>query len=407
MDRRTRIALWGNFGTANWGNECTLQAILRSARERLPEAELMCICSEPDDTTQRHRLPAVQISAMRRLAPPRTGPRPPRPIRIARRAATELREWVHALRVARKLDMIIMTGTGMLTDDAEGPFGLPYDMFKWALAAKVWGGKLSFVSVGVEPIRNPLARFFITTSLRLADYRSYRDAQSREHLVEIGFAAGDDEVYPDLAFSLPERPPRPAANGDGRRKTVAVGVYSYRFCGEGGEGNAAAYRDYLNKLARFVGWLIDQGHLVRLIIGDLTYDRRVLDDLRRLLASAPAAGDGRIVDEPAASVDDVIRQIAEADIVVASRFHNVLLALFMGKPVVSISYNVKNEALMAEMGLAEYCQTIDELDVDRLIAQFISLEREAARLQPAIVAKAGLYRHGLEQQYQALFSGIG
>ena len=61
-----------------------------------------------------------------------------------------------------------------------------------------------------------------------------------------------------------------------------------------------------------------------------------------------------------------------------SRFHNVLLALMLGRPVVSMSYNEKNDALMREMGLAAYCQTLDELDPARLRVQFKSLEREAA-----------------------------
>ena len=41
-----------------------------------------------------------------------------------------------------------------------------------------------------------------------------------------------------------------------------------------------------------------------------------------------------------------MQQIAEVEVVVASRFHNVLLALLLGKPVVSIAYNQKNDALM-------------------------------------------------------------
>ena len=54
--------------------------------------------------------------------------------------------------------VVVMTGTGMLTDDSEGPFGLPYDLFKWSVAARACGARVLFASVGVEPIDSPVAR---------------------------------------------------------------------------------------------------------------------------------------------------------------------------------------------------------------------------------------------------------
>src|SRR5215831_13634148 len=64
-----RIAFWGNFGTGNWGNECTLQAIIHNARERIPEAELSCFCFQPEDTLRRHGLPSFPITDLRMRGP--------------------------------------------------------------------------------------------------------------------------------------------------------------------------------------------------------------------------------------------------------------------------------------------------------------------------------------------------
>ena len=47
----------------------------------------------------------------------------------------------------------------------------------------------------------------------------------------------------------------------------------------------------------------------------------------------------RIIDEPIASVDDLLKQLAATDVVVATRFHNVLLALLLNKPAIAISYH--------------------------------------------------------------------
>src|SRR5690606_29331712 len=56
-----KIALFGNFGRQNIGNECTLQALAGHLRELLPQAEIYCICSEPDLVAREHSLSAVRI----------------------------------------------------------------------------------------------------------------------------------------------------------------------------------------------------------------------------------------------------------------------------------------------------------------------------------------------------------
>ena len=63
-------------------------------------------------------------------------------------------------------------------------------------------------------------------------------------------------------------------------------------------------------------------------------------------------------------------QIAETDLVVATRYHNVVCALKLGRPTMSIGYADKNDVLLDEMGLGNFCQHIEHLDVDLLIQQF-------------------------------------
>jgi polysaccharide pyruvyl transferase WcaK-like protein len=92
----------------------------------------------------------------------------------------ELRQYVRAFRILDGTDMLIVPGTGLLTD----AYGLsswgPYNMFKWSLLAKVRGCRLLFVSVGAGPIDTALGRALVKSALSLADYRSYRDALGGE-----------------------------------------------------------------------------------------------------------------------------------------------------------------------------------------------------------------------------------
>ncbi len=139
-------------------------------------------------------------------------------------------------------------------------------------------------------------------------------------------------------------------------------------------------------------WLIDGGRGVRILMGDVA-DRRAVADLleRTSIPSRPELPKGRLAFEPITSLHDLMRQIAETDVVVATRYHNVVCALKMGRPTVSVGYSAKNDALMAEMGLRGFCQHVERLDVDLLIEQFGQLvegrerysRRSAWRTAPA------------------------
>jgi polysaccharide pyruvyl transferase WcaK-like protein len=78
----------------------------------------------------------------------------------------------------------------------------------------------------------------------------------------------------------------------------------------------------------------------------------------------------------------------------------------LGKPVVAISYHEKVDALMAGLGLADFCQDIENIDLDKLVEQFTTLEQCAGILKPQIAQKAEAYRGALEEQYDRIFAGI-
>jgi len=399
--RPVRIALWGNFGTLNLGNECTLAAAINNLRRRVPDAELISVCSEPDDVASRHGIVAVAMGATEPCA---AGSRSPKPLRAWRRLRLEVADWLRALRVTRQIRALLITGTGILTDHGEGTLGLPYHLFKWSLAAKLHGCKLLFVSVGVESITRPLARFFLKSALRIADYRCYRDEHSAALLRRAGFDTSRDPIFPDLAFSLPAPPPS-AAGGAQRR--VAVGIFNYRECGRGSAAAAAQYAAYLDRLCSFILWLLEHHYTVRVVIGDFAYDEEVRADLRaRLQARGLDTEGASFADEPATSFEQLLAQLATVDLVIASRFHNVLLALLLGKPVVSVSYEAKNEALMRQMGLGHYCQTLDGLDLQRLIEQFLDLEKNAAALREIVAEQTAANRSRLELQYDSIVASV-
>ena len=396
--RRTpaRIGLFGLFGTGNSGNEGSLEAMLRFVREVRPDAEITCICSAHRGAADRVAR-ALQV-ATTPLGLPELGDGLLRTIdRLLLTLPRRVASLVHAARRARRLDALIIPGTGILDDFGGSPFGMPMALLAWCSVARVRGACIAFVSIGAGPIHHPLSRWLMRTAVAMADYRSYRDTVSKTYMESIGFDTGADAVYPDIAFKLPSPPPRREQRADGRL-VVGVGVMTYLGWRNDAVRGAPIYQTYLEKLTSFALWLLDQGHAVRILMGDTNDQRAVNDLLANLAAARPDLPDDRVQFEPMSSLHDLMRQISATDVVVATRYHNIVCALKLGKPAISIGYADKNDVLMAEMGLDGFCQHVERLDLDRLIEQFGQLVADRARYEISIDKAYQACRARLDRQ---------
>ena len=402
------MVFFGNFGTQNLGNEYTLQSIVHNARKYLPDAELTCICPDPEDVSARHKIPAIRMSYryskdfQSRMERRRNSPIARLSSRVAR-LPLELIEWAQAFKALRGAGVLVMPGTGMLGDFGISPLGLHYQILKWSIVAKLRHCKLFFVSVGAGPIAHPVSRWIVKRAASLADYRSYRDSFSREYLARIGFDTSRDFVYPDLAFSLTPR--RVGSRRlQGHSRVIGLGLMDYY--GQRMEHSELTYQSYLDKVTTFTAWLIEQKYIVRFLIGDVAYDQRIRRDVLGLLQTRGIKYEGQIIDEPISSVEEVIEQLRGTDIVVATRFHSIVLALMLGKPVLAISYHKKIDSLMAALELVEYSQSVDQLDPSLLVQKFIKLEQSSESLKLLIRRKVHEYHRNLDKQYAHIFKDL-
>ncbi len=390
----------------NSGNDGTLQAILYHLRRFYPDVEVACICDGPEAVAATHNIEAVPISSpVVKSWNPRT-----RLARWLRRVfigvPSELWRYVRAFKTLKGTDMLIIPGTGLLTD-ACGIFAWgPYNLFKWSLMAKLRGCQVLFVSVGAGPLYSPLGRWLVRSALALADFRSYRDQPSLKYVEGIGLCAEHDRVYPDLVFSLAEAV-MPHNDDRGQRKRV-VGLGLMSNAGRYNVVNRSheIYAEYLECLVSFVRWLLAKDYDIRLLIGDTT-DMPVIAEFKSLLNRRLEPYDEkRVINEPTLSVEELLPQIAATDIVVATRFHNVLLALLLNRPVIAISFHHKCSSLMSQMGLSDYCHDINHMNAGRLIEQFQDAERNAEKLKPLIRQRVEQSRKALEAQYDLIFKRI-
>lgn len=289
-------------------------------------------------------------------------------------------------------------------------FGLthwgPYGQFKWVLMAKLRRSRVMFVSVGAGPIVRPLGRVLAKAALSLADYRSYRDDASRDYLRKIGFTSTRDRVYPDLAFGLPEAMLSSyGARSGGARCVVGLGlmVYDERYSADG--PRPGTYSNYLESFADFAAWLLQHDYDIRLLLGD--GDSIAIEQFRTALhARLGSLDEERVVAQPIASVQDLFAELAATDVVVATRFHNVLMAMLLAKPVIAVTFHHKCSSLMRTMKLSEYCHDIHHMDADKLIGQFLELERNRDAVKLTIGRGVHEARTAVDEQYDLMFASV-
>jgi len=411
MRNRTKVTFLGNFGQRNLGNEATLAAVLHNLQVRLPETDVNCICPNPGITATTHKIPAIPIHEVFVKAELLHGNFLFKSLRkVILGVPMEIYRWIKAFGVLRNTEMLIVPGTQMLSDNLTGPWGFPYLVFRWSVAARLQKCKLAFVSVGVGPLHHPMSKLFVKLALLLANFRSYRDDSSRQYLRSIGFYRTSDRVYPDLAFSLPLPTIARGYRSERDKCVIAVGVIDYR--GQFGpspnqlSGNDT-YSRYIDLVTDFVAWLLENAYTVRLVIGDAAYDPQVLADLKETLKKKGVRyQDRQLLAEPIETFEELLLQLATSDFIVSPRFHNIVFGLLLNRPVMALSYHEKFSALLESLDLARFNLPIDHADAESLIERFCELTRDSHALEQKISRRVSEYRAKLDEQYERIVNSL-
>ncbi|MET8768608.1 polysaccharide pyruvyl transferase family protein [Streptomyces sp. NPDC004658] len=390
-----RVGVFGLLGSGNLGNDGSLEAVLGYLRAEHPEAVVDALCGGPEAVSTRFGIPATRLHWYRGE------------YRTASRAgaigAKALGKLVDAFRTAawvRRHDVVIVPGMGVLEATLPlRPWGFPYALFLLCASGRLLGTKVALVSVGAAPIGNRSTRALVRWSARLAAYRSYRDTPSRDAMRAMGVDTTRDRAYPDLAFSLPAPETGTPAGTAATPGTVCVGVMNFHGSDDDRARAEQIHRRYLDGTIRFVRALVDDGRPVRLLTGDQV-------DAPVVAAILDAVDSPLVTAAEVASLHDLMKETAAADSVVAIRYHNLICALKAGTPTLALCYATKSDALMERMGLGAYRHPAREVDADRLLEQFRSLERNSALLRRTIAERNRLAARQLQDQFGELTEAL-
>ena len=389
-----RVGLFGLLGSGNSGNDVSLETMLRYLRDAHPEAILDAMSGGAERLQARYGLDAIPLYWYQRFED--------RAPTLTRPFLKALGKGFDAARIAswvRRHDVVFVPGAGALEATLPTrPWGFPYTLFVLSVSGKLFRTKVAFVSVGANDIRQRATRSLSNWTARLACYRSYRDNYSRDAMQRRGIDTSRDRVYPDLAFGIPTPPYDP-----GDPQTVGVGVMDYYGGNDDRQHAAEIHSGYVAKMTRFTQWLVDTGHRVLLFGGDSKFDISVAEqigaEVRRL---RPGLDPGWVAIEPGSSYQELMRALSPVGTVVATRYHNVICALKLGKPTIALGYSEKFAPLMADMGFADFTMPASAFDVATLIEQFGELEKRHGELQRMMTERNAAKVASLEDQFALL-----
>ena len=389
-----RVGLFGLLGSGNIGNDGMLEAMIRYLRSAQPDATLDFMCSGPERISSRYGADAIPLLWYQKYEQEASG--------LTASVLKVVGKGVDAVRIAawvRSHDVVIVPGAGVLEATLPlRPWGVPYAMFLLCASGRLFGTKVALVSVGASASNKRATRLLFDWAARLACYLSYRDNQSREAMRQRGLDVSRDRVYPDLAFALPEPPHDP-----GDPQLVGVGVMAYYGRNEDRRHADQIHAAYVEKMKRFTRWLVDSGYRVRLFGGDNRFDDSVAQEiLADVRAHRPDLDSAWLVTRPITSLAELMQEMAPVGTVVATRYHNVLCALKLCKPTISLGYSRKNDDLMADMGIPEFCQFAHSLDFDLLIKQFTEVRNQAGKLGRRMAERNAERARSLDEQFSAL-----
>jgi polysaccharide pyruvyl transferase WcaK-like protein len=397
--RRPRVGLFGLLGSGNIGNDASVEAIMRYLRTEYPDATIDAMCKGWKRMRDRYGIVTTPLQwQQKHLRPGLSG-----------QALTALGKVIDGFRTAgwvRGHDVVIIPGMGILDPTLPlSPWSTPYAVYLLAAAGRLFGAKVALVAVGADKASAKTTQSLYNRTARLAAYVSFRDESSRETLQGEGVDVSAFSVHPDLVWTIPvtrEQPEDP--------KLVAVGVMAY-YGGQSDRGRTAeVYASYTESVAEFTRWLLDSGHDVRLFYGD-EVDKPALEKiLAEVRSSRPGLAPERLTPYYPTTYEEVTGLLGPVAAVVATRLHNLLFALKLGKPTIALSYARKIDSMMADLGLGEYCLPVGSIDTEALKALFTDVEMrrdEISREVEKVVAECSqAARAQLTELSEVLFSAF-
>ena len=353
---RWRVALFGPYASRNLGDTATQMSVMQNLRRRCVDVQFLGVSPDPEDTLCSLGIPSFPLSGFGTSAGDLGGK-----FHVAAESARGRPLSPRAIRrivcFVRSLDLLVISGGGQIDDFWGGPWAHPWSMLLWTIIARWQGVPVVYVAIGLDKLDSALSRRFCVWALRLSSACSFRDPQTHRAMVQLGFNK-PAAVCPDVVFALE------FAETQVVKGTQPFIVLSPISRNTWSSTETDTHARYIRALIALGLHIARQGFAIRIVCSQTAMDTADAKHLARSLTDGGAAA-VTLCDAPV--VEDFLRHVSGAEVVIASRLHAVILSLITGAPVVALAHLGKVGAAMQAVALDDFCLSLQDFHLDRLL----------------------------------------
>lgn len=324
-----KIAVIGNYGATNSGDDAILNGILSEVRADNPSHQITVFSSDPALTAQLFEVLTAPLF----------------PLGFRSFFKYGFRNSIKAL---KKADVVILGGGGLFQDN------YLYACFLWAWQV-FWGrffGKPLFIhSAGVGPLNTRMGSWLTKWAFEQAEVITVRDEFSADLLKKIGVKK---EIHPtaDPVFLHPYKNISPE-----NKRQKGLFIISLRPWLHHTQEIIQTFLSFLKYLkgSRGAEFIFVSMQQIR------EHDLQMVEPLVRELG-------GKVYSPPHFS--DLLSLMQTAECAIGMRYHFMIAALLTQTPLLPISYSPKTEALFQGSELKEYLSFAHSVSESRLKTDF-------------------------------------
>ena len=130
----------------------------------------------------------------------------------------------------------------------------------------------------------------------------------------------------------------------------------------------------------------------------------MIEDVIERMSKSSSAENARFVSQPVIhELDDLLEEIANLDIMVATRYHGIVLSLLLQVPVFAVAYHRKSLDIMHWLNLEDYAIDAECFEVDELTEKFSLLKKNRKSIEESLRRKVPEFRASVRAQYDEVF----
>jgi polysaccharide pyruvyl transferase WcaK-like protein len=419
----SRIGLVHHMDGGNLGDDATLAAVAENIKIRWPHSKMVGLPMVREDTRRTLTWPFSHRPASDEAASGKPGlglkvkikslvintPVALKLLKLIHSVAAapgavlgEVRFLARSFRALWSLDFLVISAGGQLTE-LTGKHRVfrytrwmfPYTVFKWVALARMARAKPIVLNLAVGQVGG-LSKAFLRAALSSADAVSFRDEMSRQQLPLEGLN-GRCHVSPDTAYGCNIAALETTQGG--ARKQFVVGLAPMVF-----GDPSPVYDSFLRQVGLLGSQLVKHDYCVTLFCTNIGVDSPALCGVEPTIrASVNSAGTGALGRVHQWSTEELLTNMSSMDFIITSRFHGVVFAHILNKPVLAISNDQSVKTLMNELGLSEYCVDSEPCDSNVLFERFMALVNNRDEIKNRMAVSLASFRERLSTEFDEVF----